>query len=248
MLPKKITPDRIRDSIVQVHFTSNIPFEALIGILFKPMNELGFNYTNRHLPKSKGSFPITPAGDQFFEINIPPQHFFFNEKVKIQLFNNSLIFNCLGDYIGWELYISAIKSILEKVTSEGDIACFNRVGIRFVSEFPNIDVFDITNFKLEMKGMNLPLLTGNFKIEWYENPYNIIVNLASKLPLPAFNKIVSEIINCVSLIDIDVILKDIDISKISELFEVIENNHRKQKELFFGLLKEDFLKTLKPEY
>lgn len=248
-LPIKITPDRIRDSIVQVSFNTNYPFEALIGMLYKPLLDLGFIYTNRVLPKPRGKSGITAVSEQLFEVNVPPQHFFFNDEVKVQLFQNySFIFNCLGDYIGWDKYISAIKLFIEEARKKIEFSCFNRVGIRFISEFPNIDVFNITNFNLEMQGMSKPLLTGNFKVEWFDNPYNVIVTLASKSSLPAFNRLDSAQINGVSLIDIDIIQKDLDLTTEEGLFRIIEDNHLKQKELFFGLLKDEFLRTLNPEY
>ena len=33
-VPVKITPDRIRDSIVQIFFQSSVPFDALIGVFY----------------------------------------------------------------------------------------------------------------------------------------------------------------------------------------------------------------------
>src|SRR5687767_12659912 len=141
-LPSKITPDRIRDSIVQVFFKTEIPFEPLVGYVFSSLAELGFSYTNQEPEsefKKQRNTAIAPI--------IPLQHFFSNEEVKILLHpNQSLIFNNIGQYIGWRSYSQVIQGALQSLVDNQVITEFGRVGVRYISEYPNIDMADNIDF------------------------------------------------------------------------------------------------------
>ncbi|GAI33293.1 unnamed protein product [marine sediment metagenome] len=51
-----------------------------------------------------------------------------------------------------------------------------------------------------------------------------------------------------SIIDIDVYLKENGNTIIDQFDSILKDAHIKEKELFFSLLKEDFLKEFNPEY
>lgn len=246
-LPKKITPDRIRESIVQVFFNSDIPFEPLVGYLHSLLSKHGFNYTNR--PIKTLPLNLNPLDGSVIEVALSPQHFYFNEEVKIQLHQNgSLIFNCVNNYIGWTKFFSTIKNILSDIIEMKIANNFSRIGIRYVSEFPNIDILEKVNFRFEMKGIEERISNGNFRIEWSDSSNRIIVNIGSKLPISSLMKSNEEKVEHVSLIDVDVINQDSETSDYNRALNLIDQLHNQQKMVFFGLLKEEFLNTLNPEY
>ncbi len=245
-LPKKITPDRIRDSIVQVFYTSTIPFDPMIGYLYSIMGGMGLQYTNRSLRPSKDILSTAEVNSELLMI---PQHFFFNEEIKIQLHQNgSLIFNCVNSYIGWTKYFSFIKDVILKLSDHQLFNSFNRIGIRYISEFPNIDILTKIKFHFEMSSIKTDISNGSFRLEWEEESYKIITNIGSKLPISSIIEEEDTRIDYVSLIDLDIIRQDLAITNSSDLFKIIDIAHAKEKKLFFELLKDDFLVTLNPEY
>lgn len=246
-LPSKITPDRIRESIVQVFFTTNIPIEPLVGYLYSALGEVGYKYTNRPLKKFSNTQELNNE-PSINEITIVPQYFFFNEEIKIQLHETgTLVFNCVNEYIGWKSYFSKISEVLSILKERNIIHSFSRVGIRYISEFPNIDILDKIAFSFKLEVLQDKISTGNFRLEWQENPYKIVTNIASKLSIPSLIETENKV-DYVSLIDIDVILKEIDIEDISDFLKKIDEVHLKQKTLFFSILKGEFIETLNPEY
>lgn len=248
-LPKKITPDRIRESIVQVFCVSEIPFEPMVGYLYGILGEMGFQYTNRPLRQQKGVSGTNQQEINLGELIIVPQHFFFDEKVKIQWHQNgSLIFNCINEYIGWTEYFLFIKKVINRLTEQKIILGFGRIGIRYISEFPNIDIFDKLNLSFKMSGLNNAISNGNFRIEWQDSYHQIIANIGSKLPISSIIETSEGKAEYVSLIDLDIIVQKLEIVKNESLFELLDDIHTKQKEIFFGLLQDDFLATLNPEY
>jgi uncharacterized protein (TIGR04255 family) len=248
-LPKKITPDRIRESIVQVFYSSDIPFEPMVGYIYGVLGEMGFQYTNRPLRQQKGVSGTNQQEINLGELIIVPQHFFFDEKIKIQLHQNgSLIFNCINEYIGWTEYFKFIKNVISKLTENKIILGSNRIGIRYISEFPNIDILENIKLNFEMSGIKNKISNANFRVEWADAPHKIIANIGSKLPISSITGASEVKTEYVSLIDLDIILQDLEITNNEKLFETIDVTHTKQKIIFFGLLQDEFLATLKPEY
>jgi len=246
-LPIKIEPDRIRDSIVQIFFKSEIPFEPLIGYFYEILSKAGFAYTNAPV-KPQQKTQISGQANEFM-VNILPQHLFFNEEIKIQLHQSgSIIFNCINKYIGWNKFFAYINDILLKLKNQNVIYGFQRIGIRYISEFPNIDLSDKLNFSYRLEGLNESLHNGNFRFEWNDDPYKIVVNLGIKLPILISTTVDNIKIDYISLIDIDVIQQGFNIVENEELCSVINSTHIKQKRIFFTLLKEEFLQTLNPIY
>lgn len=247
-LPRKIVPDRIREAIVQVFFHSDLPFEPLIGYFHSVLSPAGFFYTNRPIRPNhflqSGTQPLASVLDI-----VVPQYFFFNDLIRMQVQNDgSLTFHCMNSYPGWSTYIGQIQKVLRLLLGSGTIRDFHRAGLRYISEFPNIDILEKVNFKVELQGVNEPMVSGNFRVEWTKPPLRFIINLASKLPIAPLVVQSTEKVAFTSLIDIDVIRQDFSENNPEKLFALIDEVHLNEKEQFFQLLKPEFLKTLHPEY
>ena len=248
-LPKKISPERIRDAVVQLYFHADIPFEPLIGYLYAALLDAGFSYTNRPVRPNHFLQPGTQALPNTFDIVVAPQYFFFNDHIRVQVQDEgSLIFNCMNTYPGWAVYFGQIQQVLRLLLERKIIRNFHRVGLRYLSEFPNIDILENVNFKVELKGLDEPMVSGNFRVEWAREPLRFIVNLASKLPIEPLVVPMEGKTNFTSLIDIDVIHQNFVEDNPENLFSLIDQVHQNEKEQFFQLLKPEFLETLNPEY
>ena len=236
-LPKKISPDSLVDAIIEVKYEANRPFEVLLGIFFEALDETYF-YTNR---------PIKPAAPGTFIAGTIS--LFYNDKISIQVFPGALAFSSLNKYIGWEDYYPAIEKALNTLHSTGNIAKFTRVGIRYITEYVNKDLKDSIKFEFSFGWPEISSLLTTFRTEFMYSESKVILTLHNKLPvLKQLAVNAQPEIVLTSIIDIDVIKEPLSIEKLTEIHEVINNGHQKVKEVFFGMLREDFLKTLNPEY
>lgn len=247
-LPKRLNPERIRDAFVQLYFYSDIPYEPLIGYLYALLGEAGFSYTNRPVRPKHFLQPGTQSLPNTFDIAIAPQYFFSNERIRFQVLDGSLVFNCMDTYPGWSVYFDQIKKIVKLFLEKEIFRNFNRIGLRYISEFPNIDILEQTNFTVEFSDFKEPITSGSFRVEWEKDSFRFIVNLATKLPIEPLVVQLDEESKFTSLIDIDVIHQGFVEDKSENLFFMIDRVHQSQKEQFFNLLKPEFLKTLNPEY
>lgn len=235
-VPKKISPDRIVDSIVEIKYNTKAPFEVVIGMIFNALDS-SYLYTNRHLPKVNfgGNIPI---------LNVP---IFYNEFIKIELQPNSIIFNCIKNYIGWGNYKAEIEKALHQIlTANSIIESFIRIGVRYVSEYENMSISDITKYSFTF-GMPLVISKSyGFNTQFEYDGMNVVVNLKNNTPLLLPNH--QQKVTTISNIDVDVIKQIDKITSVENLIPEIEKVKQNQKIVFFSMLSENFLKTLDPQY
>lgn len=240
-IPKKITPDRIRESLVQFTYGINIPFIPSIGYFHSLLSLVGYEFTSKNEDKSEDKQLISL--EQVF-IN-------YTDKIKVQINpNQTLTFNCAEEYIGWEIYYSKIHEIVEILFSKGLITGISRIGIRYISEFPGINIYDNISLKY-----NFPLVevknnkNVSFRIEEIDEDNDLkIINIHANKKLENGFLNVSESNSLSSIIDVDIIKKDIQLSDCENVMASLINLHNKEKFVFFNILKDDFIKTLNPEY
>ena len=81
-IPRKITPDRISDSIVEIRYNTNIPFEALIGIFYQAVKDT-FRYTNRPLGRQQFPISVPSSLPQEIKLSLGGLSLFHNDKIKV---------------------------------------------------------------------------------------------------------------------------------------------------------------------
>lgn len=243
-IPKKITPDRIKDSIVEVRYNSKIPFEAIIGILYQSMVPQ-YTYTNRPLGRQQFPLPVPPTISQEITLSLGGVNLFSNDKIKVQLIPNSIVFNCVGDYIGWIDFKAELEKILSIFIKSIKVDSFTRIGIRYITEYPNLDLVDCVKFNFTFGMAERKSEKYSFKTEFKLDDYRVILSLNNKLPVV---KEANKSPDPISIIDLDLIKEETFKSDLKTLMGKLDNMHSKEKEVFFNLLKEDFLKSLNPEY
>jgi uncharacterized protein (TIGR04255 family) len=245
LLPKKITPDSIREAVVEIRYISNISPEVLIGMFYQAFDKTWY-YTNRPLQQ-----PAVPSNVvQEMTIKIGSDSFLFNDKISIRLLPNSFVFTCLNNkYIGWEQYEAEITKALKIFDSTKRIKHWTRVGFRYISEYPHKDLRDCFNFSFTFGLPDVQSQSTAFRSEFEYKNSKVILNLNNKVPVMVQNPSTkqSQIIPT-SITDIDVITGNLKLTTIDELLNVIRDCHTKEKELYFGIIKDDFLKSLNPQY
>jgi uncharacterized protein (TIGR04255 family) len=234
-IPKKITPDNIKEAIVQVKFEPSCAPELVLGIFNRICSDLLEFVSGKVVKEEKPSIIIENNEGGFF---IDKSSLF-----KIDVNGNSITFNTQSDsYPGWNEYFDFIESIINKCVENSLFLKIERIGVRYISHFDDITIFD----KLKVD-ISVPFTSINdstqFRSEFKYKDHRVILTILNYIT----NKSKEGEIKT-SVIDIDVI-KQVDSNSYScNISECIEASHFAQKEIFFNLLSEDFLEGLKPEY
>jgi uncharacterized protein (TIGR04255 family) len=214
----------------------------LLGLFFRALDET-YTYTVRPIQP-----PLLPSNlGQEVTIRVSNQCIFYNQKISIQVSPNTFVFACLNNYLGWEEFNCEIEKALRKLAIS-EITKYTRVGIRYISECPNKDLRDCLKFNFTFGFPHVQSETTAFRSEFVYNGTKIILNLNNKVPVAKPHPSTKQMhIVKTSLIDIDVITDSIEVT-LEELLNIIESSHTKEKEVFFGMLNDEYFMSLNPEY
>ena len=246
-LPKKISPDNIREAVVEVRYDSDVPFELLVGLFVEVFDDT-YTYTNRppQQPIASGTIGNTVRG---VNIKIGLTSVVYNDNVSIQLLPNSFVFTWQPQYAGWDEYRKEIATALEQLFSIKKTLIVNRVGLRYISEYPNKDLKDCFKFKFTFGLPEVESETVSFRSEFKKDGTRIILNLSNRVPFVNPNpKPEDATVIRTSIVDIDVICEDVQTTNLPDLLTTVDVNHTKQKEVFFTMIDDNYLQTLNPEY
>ena len=241
-IPKKINPDNLKHTIIQVLYNPAIPHELFVG---------SFNHHFSDSFKFVGAPPkrneLKLSGSDGLVMESLQRGFFLDhtEQVKIDVGDAGIVFNSFKGYVGWDNYFPIISSTVDKLFRLGLIKEITRIGIRYISQFDNVNLTDNLKMNLEINVVNESLESTQVRTEYFDETYKVILTLINKIK-KAQDESKQE--NLTSIVDIDVIQTFEGLVDPEKALEVIENGHRKQKTTFFSLLRPEFLESLKPEY
>jgi uncharacterized protein (TIGR04255 family) len=245
-IPKRISPDSIREAIVEVKYFSVLPFDVLLGMFFNALDET-YYYANRQPTVSGGNNP------HHLIIGQGIQHIFYNDKISILTSPGSIVFTCVnGKYLGWEAYypeiIKALDVLIFKNTSAKITKC-TRIGVRYISEYPKQVLSDCLKIDFTFGMPEVQSDTYVFRTEFMFQSAKVILTLQNRLPIVQNKEdgTGTEIIPT-SSIDVDVILENLELADDKEVYSYINIAHTTEKTVFFKMMKEEFLSKLNPEY
>jgi len=236
-VPKRISPNPIVDSVVELRFTNAVPSEAVFGMIF---SQLSGEFPEFHnLPVAQLPAEIREK-DQ--NLRFSPTHEARSGGYVFRVGAHVLSLANTPEYFGWDNYSARLKTVLGAVAEAGVVRGFTRLGIRYI-DFFELDIFDkvilsITKggepFEAEQKAFNALVKNGKF---------NTNLRIANNKTMS-----VKAVQMTGSVIDTDTFLGLPDETGSAGLFDLIDECHQAAKDIFFSLLRDDFISTLNPEY
>lgn len=239
-LPDKITPDNLKDTVVEYRFLSDVPYEVLPGLVYQELKD-SFSVLPR--PSASAIWQLDPQRSIQFGGDEGVQ--FINDYVKIRLSDRVLVFNLLERYPGWTSYFDCIANVMRQLFEKGMVKSISRIGLRYISEYSGMSVLEVMK---ERPVLSLPQGEGQnitYRTEIRKEDYTIVLNVADRVTKQGV--ILHE--SFFSLIDIDV-FKEFShtLPDVETVLSVTDHLHKIEKEVFFGILREDYIQSLNPEY
>lgn len=140
--------------------------------------------------------------------------------------------------MGWDIFSDKLFTIVAKAEQVAIINDVKRVGIRYINFF-EADIFKHINLNVTLSEQQIAYKNTIIRIEVEQESYKSTLQIANKI----INNERSG-----SIIDIDTFITEGLENFFKNKEELIANGHAKEKELFFSLLKDDFLQTLNPQF
>lgn len=238
-LPRKLNPDPIIDSTVEIRFEPLVNPNAVFGILYYGLKDKFPQVEN--LPVLQVPEAIRLKDSMFA---FQPQYRLRNEKFQVQIGPDVLSVHCLNEYIGWALFSSVIFEVLNTIRHLGVIGSVERLGVRYVSFFET-NIFK--NLKLKLNIPNYPEpnypITMRLELPASSSTNVNVLQLANNVKLETGNSSRQG-----SVIDIDTSYAGPFEDFFRDAQTFINEAHETEKGLFYSLLTQSFLDSLNPEY
>lgn len=231
-IPRKID-DRLQDAIVSIQFEPGVPEKTVEGYFHANLKDL---YQPVLLNQSNTI--------QINQLIVQPQQTYYVHKeghFRVEIGVNSITFNLIGAYAGWSQYRKVMNDTLSPLIEKGVITKVSRIGIRYISVFDQIRIFDQVKSTLRFDPFDETSSRAQFRIELNRDPFLIVISLINAIPKTDGD--------LYSITDMDTI-KVFDPERLpaNEVMDWLENGHTEQKEVFFSLLKQEFINFLNPTY
>lgn len=233
-LPKKITPCHIKDAIIELRFETSMPPDAIFGVIYQEIKD--------DFPKLE-NLPITQLPEQMRkDINLLYKAYYklTNKNFVFRVGPKMIAVSNIEEYAGWNNFSKKFYKCYSKIEKLKIIDKIVRLGMRYI-DFYEFDIFDKVNLNINKE--NQPLQSNDIFIRTllergrFKQTLQVSNNAEMQLKLGLKKG---------SVIDIDTYIENSNIK--NNMKELIEKGHIAQKELFFSLLKPEFLQELNPEY
>lgn len=245
-LPVKINPDRLVTAVVEIRYESSLEHEFCLGILHQVLIQ-EFTLVAKEGPKDEMASNVElNEVNALFRVSTDPVY--IDNNIKLSVRQGSFVFNIYKGYPGWAAYLESLKKALSLIGSSGIEFNFQRVGIRFISQYEDLDLTDVTKFNFgfgfpENKSKNF-----SFRNEFDYKGSLAVISIGNYIGAVEKPEKGGKVKVPVSQIDIDCI-QVIELNEVGDkLISVIDQGHYLQKEIFFNLLRPEFLDKLNPVY
>ncbi len=239
-LPKRIALCPIIDSVVELRFDSAIQPDAIFGIIFSAVKTEYPQF--QRLPVADVPEPLRNHDPN---LKFSPHYQGVSSSFVLRIGPRVVSLSNVGEYVGWDKFLLKLKDILDKLNKVEIVSKFTRIGIRYIDFFEN-DIFDNVTFTMPdiiVDKKPLPSKQRIYRsvVEYGKFLTNIQIANNSQATIQGAQK-------TGSVLDSDTFFESTAGFSFSGLFELIDECHSREKELFFSLLKQEFIDTLNPEY
>tara|TARA_R110000868_G_scaffold33567_8_gene121652 strand:- start:2219 stop:2932 length:714 start_codon:yes stop_codon:yes gene_type:complete len=235
-LPISVNPCPIVEAVFEVRFETTVPKSAVFGIFYGELKQwLGANPID--LPILQIPEKIRQQDPSF---KFKTYYEFKNESLTLQIGPDVCMVSMKDNYTGWMNFSKEIFFLLELLIKPGIISSFKRVAFRYINFFEE-EIYNSINLDIHLNGK---------PIDYNETVLNTSfnhTNFKSNLRISNISAVNGK---NGSIIDIDTYsIISMNPTEFKENYnKIVEEGHNEEKQLFYNLLKQEFLQKLNPQY
>lgn len=239
-LPIRITPNPIYEAAVEIRFESQLPSDAVFGVAFSVLKDQYPNFEKQpilQVPEVLRNSDPNLAIQAHYKLR--------KENFIVQIGPRVLGLSITPTYTNWEEYRSEIIEVFDRLKSVGIVARVSRFGLRYIDRF-DCEILDKLNVNLQVMNRRLTADEVYLRTMFKSGDFNVllqIVNASDVLKSAGPSDAERQ-----SVVDTDISLEAENLPFFDKMEAILDDAHNTQKEIFFSLLKPDFLESLNPEY
>lgn len=243
-LPKRIKPCPIKEAIIEIRFDTNLPSEAVFGVVY---NELKDRYSNLEKLPILQLPEVVRNSDS--NLTYLPHYKLTKHPFTLQLGSKVVSLSISEPYSEWDDLVKESLEVFDKLNILSFIENVTRFAIRYINFFENTDMFSNINLAISPKNQlsDMPIVSNQMTFRTVVKDENfctilLISNNTEVIQVKEKTKSIG------SIIDLDTYILNIDGNFFSKAKDLLLEAHLVEKNLFFSLLKEEFINKLNPEY
>lgn len=237
-LPVRIDPCPIVEAIFELRFATREPWRTLPGILASHIRE---HYSEqKDLPLAKIPEEVRRQDPMLSHL---PLMQFLGQDFLVQLGPSVIsLATKTNAYPGWSVVENEIGWLMQRIQQGGFISEGERLGVRYIDFFPE-DVFRQLALGVHMGAQPLTGVETQLTTVFRREIFTLRLLVTNGAMVEAANGPRRG-----SVLDIDAWIKPLDFDIFAHATARFSEGHRVVKELFFGLVRPEFLASLNPVY
>ena len=238
--PKRLANNPIIDAVAEVRFSSIIPNDAVIGLVYSNLQDTFGKPEN---------LPILqiPAALRENDPNLRYQACYkFTKPGNVLLIGPHNVALSTYPYLDWASASPLLGEILSRLNAVQLFDRIERIGLRYVNFFENLNICDHSTLRLEVRNTSIAKQSVTLRTETNYNDFKVITQISNSATAQVAGESKSG-----SILDLDVVKDDFNIMADSlpvSLMNLFVSANEVADFAFFNLLADDFIATFGPEY
>lgn len=247
--PLRLEKAPIVEAIVEIRFTSSLPADAVFGVIHGQLKEEYPNHKElpiMQLPAEIRKKEATLIHQAYYQLSgHSPLLIGIGPKV-LSISYAKYSASKMTDYPGWTDYMASEASrVIEISLAALPEVKIERLGIRYQDFFKSVNIFDGTEPSFEFPQRTTKSLMVKTSIVDKDMVHGITISNSANINIQKEDGIRIE---SGSILDIDTAIDNIQENMFDNTKELLTRVHDTNKELFYEILKKDFVNSLGAVY
>jgi uncharacterized protein (TIGR04255 family) len=239
-LPKRLQKNPIIDAIAEVRFSSSIPNDAVIGLVYSKLQDTFGKPEN--LPVLQ-----IPAALRENDPNLKYQPCYrFTKPGNVLLVGPHNVALSTYPYSDWGAASPLLNDVLSRLYDVRLFDRIERIGLRYVNFFENLNIFDHSTLVLKVRNTSIANQSVTLRTEASSNDFKVVTQASNRATAQ-----VASVSKSGSILDLDITKENLNIAAEplpSSLMNLFVSANRAADSAFFNVLADDFIATFGPEY
>lgn len=241
-LPRRLNPDPLVSSTVEIRFEPLLDRKAVIGAIYYQLREQ-FPTLESVLPEDMPESVRATIPDFGYR----PQFRASNDRFVLYLAEQSITVGIVGVYPGWNDFSATIQQVFARIQALNVFSAVQRLGLRYVSFFDGNALAGL-KLTLQLPGYDGSKLPSSVLLRLPSTECEHTLQLANFIDYTQASGRPSETERLGTVVDIDTVPRQAVVDFFERPSYWLDLLHEAEKKLFYSLLTEEFLQTLRPEY
>lgn len=237
-LPRKVSPNPIIQTVVEIRFSPKPPEDAVFGMLFRELSGRFPNLENLpilQIPEAVRNQDLGLKFQPWYKMSGSPG---------ILMIGPRVVAFAVESYDTWEPFSQNLTNVFQGIMNQDLLLDIQRLAIRYVNFFPK-NVLEKINLKLEMMGQSLVFPPTYVRTEIARDGLKCLLQITNEA-----NVVIHGDAQKGSIIDLDTFqeVPELPQRNAQAMVDFVHRQNQLCKEVFFGLISGSLLDELKPEY